>query len=90
MENLEILTAQNPRWGDAAHTIVDIDITTSIHGDEVLPFTATAYDVEEHGRKLFNEIMDGKYGAIAEYVQLTPIDLPAAYELTLEDLLKGK
>lgn len=58
----------NPRWVDAEHTAIDCEITTSQFGDEVLPFTASANDVEEHGRNIFAAIVAGEYGPIAEYV----------------------
>ena len=58
----------NPAWVNAEHTAIDCQITTSQFGDEVLPFTASPTDVEEHGRALFAEITGGKYGPIAEYV----------------------
>ena len=77
----EITSVANPRWGDKDHTVIDVDITTNQFGDEVLPFTATSYDVEEHGRQLYQELIEGKHGEIAEY---SPIDVPPS----LEDLLK--
>jgi hypothetical protein len=62
----------NPRWADAEHTMIDCDITTSQFGDEVLPFTASANDVEAHGRAIFADIVAGNYGEIAEYVPPPP------------------
>lgn len=78
---IEITSVNNPQWGDSAHTVINADITTNVFGDEVIPFTATPYDVEEHGRKLYQELIDGKHGQIAEYA---PIDVPPS----LEELLK--
>ena len=56
----------NPRWANAEQTMIDCEITTSQFGDEVLPFTASATDVENHGRAIFADIVAGKYGLIAE------------------------
>lgn len=64
----------NPKWVNAEHTAINCEITTSQFGNEVLPFTASQNDVEEQGRKIFSEIVSGKYGPIAEYV-------PVAVEL---------
>lgn len=64
-----ILTSvANPRWANAEHTFIDCEITTSQFGDEVLPFTANQNDVEPHGRAIFQDFVNGKYGPIAEYV----------------------
>lgn len=64
-----ILTSlSNPRWADEAHTMIDCVITTSQFGEESLPFTASANDVEEHGRAIFADIVAGNYGSIAEYL----------------------
>ena len=69
----------NPRWVDAEQTMIDCEITTSQFGDEVLPFTASATDVEAHGRAIFADLVDGKYGPVAEYVP----PAPGVSELTL-------
>lgn len=58
----------NPRWSNAEHTSIDCEITTSQFGDEVLPFTASQNDVEAHGRGIFQDIVDGNYGPIGDYV----------------------
>lgn len=64
----ELTSLSNPRWSNAAHTTIDCEITTSQFGEEVLPFTADKNDVEPHGRTIFDDIVTGKYGPIAEYV----------------------
>ena len=62
---LTILTSlTNPRWANTERTIVNCEITTSQFGDEVLPFTASANDVEAHGRAIFADIAAGKYGSV--------------------------
>jgi hypothetical protein len=58
----------NPRWVDAEQTMIDCEITTSQFEDEILPFTASAEDCEPHGRLIFTDIINGKYGDIAEYI----------------------
>jgi hypothetical protein len=58
----------NPIWSNAEHTAIDCFITTSQFGDEILPFTADKNDVEAHGRAIFNDLVLGKYGPIADYV----------------------
>lgn len=58
----------NPVWANAEHTMIDCFITTSQFGDEILPFTANAFDVEAHGRAIFTDLVNGKYGPIGDYV----------------------
>ena len=65
----QLTSLKNPRWVNAEHTAIDCEITTSQFGDEVLPFTADPNDVEEHGRKIFADILAGKYGEIKEFVE---------------------
>ena len=67
----------NPRWANAAHTLIDCEITTSQFGNEVLPFTASQNDCESHGRAIFADIVSGKYGSIAEYVAPPVLPAPA-------------
>lgn len=74
---IEITAVSNPRWVNAEHTMIDCEIKVASFGDEVLPFTASATDVETHGRQLFQEISAGKYGVIAEYVPPPEPVLPA-------------
>lgn len=63
-----ILTSlKNPVWIDKEHTAINCQITTSQFGDEILPFTASPNDSEEHGRIIFNNLIDGKYGPISEF-----------------------
>ena len=74
-----ILTSlTNPRWVNLEQTAIDCEITTSQFGAEVLPFTASANDIEAHGPAIFADIVSGKYGEIAEYVPpvQNPVTLP--------------
>lgn len=64
----EITSISKPKWANAEHTMIDCEITISQFGSEVLPFTASMNDVEPHGILIFNEIVDGKYGPINEFV----------------------
>lgn len=57
-----------PVWADAAQTRIDCVITTSQFGNEQLPFTADQNDIEPHGRKIFADLIAGKYGPIGDYV----------------------
>ena len=69
----QLTSLTNPRWANADQTAIDCKITTSQFGDEVLPFTASANDVEAHGRGIFADIVTGNYGQIGAYVPLSDI-----------------
>jgi hypothetical protein len=73
-----LTSLKNPRWANAKQTIIDCEITTSQFGDEVLPFTASATDVEAHGREIFTDIVTGVYGEISEYVPPPPEAAPTS------------
>jgi hypothetical protein len=63
----QLTSLNNPIWADADHTMINCEITTSQFGDEVLLFTASPSDCEAHGRAIFDDIVSGKYGDIAEF-----------------------
>ena len=49
--------------------VIDCECQWSHLGDntqEWLPFTAVATDVEQHGRDLYNALVNGDHGAIAD------------------------
>lgn len=56
-----------PVWGDPAHTIINCMVTFAGF-DDVLPFTASADDIKEHGRKIFAACKRGDGGQIGEYI----------------------
>lgn len=64
----KLTSVLNATWADEEQTMIDCNITISQFGDEVLPFTASKNDVELHGRQIFDLIVSGEYGDIAEYV----------------------
>lgn len=64
--NVILTSIKDPVWANEEHTAINCVITTSQFGDEPLPFTADANDVEPHGRAIFADIAAGKYGPIAE------------------------
>lgn len=63
-----LTSVSNPVWANSEKTLIDCFITTSQFGNEKLPFTASPNDVEPHGRKIFADLIAGKYGPIGDYV----------------------
>lgn len=58
----------SPVWGNTSHTTINLMVTFEWLGEEV-EFTAAPFDVEEHGRELFERAFSGEFGEIAEYVE---------------------
>lgn len=77
---IKLLAADSPRWGDAAHTCVNIRAVFSHLPNEVLPFLASPDDPEAHGREAFARASAGEFGEIAEYVPPTPV-VPAVVDM---------
>lgn len=68
---IEIISVKNPRrmvWDEAAITL---DVLFS-HMQESMPFTATADDMEEHGRELYFRAIYGEFGPITELAAPAP------------------
>jgi hypothetical protein len=63
---IEIISVRNPVWTNSEKTSINCLIKTN-HLKEEVPFTASLFDSEEHGIKLFNELISGKYGEILEF-----------------------
>ena len=63
-----LTSVSNPKWANEEKTIIDCVITTSQFGERPLPFSATSYDSEPHGRQIFADLAAGKYGVVADFV----------------------
>lgn len=67
---MNLTYANSPRWANAENTLIDIAVKWDEMAGEI-PFTASATDVEEYGRKLFEAAVAGEFGSIAAYVPTT-------------------
>lgn len=67
------MDAKNPKWANAAHTIIDMAVVHEVYGE--IPFSASPDDVEPHGRELFQRAVGGEFGPIADYA--APVKPPA-------------
>ena len=56
----------NPRWGDAAHTFIMVDIVFAA-GEASMPFAANPRDVEVSGREIYLRAVLGAYGPVVEF-----------------------
>lgn len=55
-------------WNDAAHTTANCIIRSPLVPGEDLPFTASPLDPEPAGVDVWNRLLAGEAGEIAEYV----------------------
>jgi hypothetical protein len=61
-----ITSVSNPRYATADKSLIDCDVV--IEGRSgTFPFTARADDTEEHTRAVYNDLVAGKHGPIADY-----------------------
>lgn len=58
----------NPRWANAAQTILDCDVDFEEIEEATVPFTAVANDKYAFTSEIYNKILNGDYGTIAAYV----------------------
>lgn len=91
---IEILSVRNPQWVNEDYTAIDCLITTNMLKQEV-PFTATLYDEEIHGREIFFKCLLGEFGEIAPmkpkpFEQPLPkIHLPVWFQLMERFLIEA-
>ena len=72
-----VLDVKNPIYADATGNAINCDVL--FEGNTVfIPFTATSYDAEPYGVELYNQLIAGDWGSIAQY---TPPPPPAQYAL---------
>lgn len=66
---MKYTSVTNIHWSDSDQTT--IDCTVDFVGLGSVPFTASLIDKEPHSIKLWNEINNGDYGSIGDFI---PID----------------
>ena len=52
--------------------VIECEIQCDKFGTEWLPFGASDYDAESHGKKLWKELNDGVHGEIGTWTASTP------------------
>lgn len=86
MIKTEILSVHSPKWANKDSTAIDCWVRTNTLQQEV-PFTASPYDSESHGREIFERCFAGEFGEIAPLElsnlpeqSLPQIELPTEYQ----------
>lgn len=62
---MKYTTVATPKWANPEHTAIECNVFFDKLG--ALPFTATASDVEAHGKDIFARAVAGDFGPIAAY-----------------------
>ena len=61
-------SARNPKWVNADHNIIDIEVNFNELDEEWLPYTASPTDSDvEHSRYLYTQAINGEFGEIQDY-----------------------
>jgi hypothetical protein len=58
---------KNLKWANEEHTIINCDVDFDDLIEEFVPFSATADDIYEHTKEIFNKAINGDFGEIEEY-----------------------
>lgn len=62
-----IVSARNPKWANAEHSLIDLEVDFEDYVEEYLPYTASPTDVVDHSRELYSRALGGEFGEIAAY-----------------------
>jgi hypothetical protein len=62
-----IRAGRSPRWANAEHNLIDLEVDFMDLEEEWLPYTASPTDVCEHSRECYRRALEGEFGEIAEY-----------------------
>lgn len=86
VNKFDVQDAKNPYWSDSSHKKITLDVLFSRNnGNEgYLPFTASPEDSEQHGRKIFFDAKEGKYGPISEAPKTSKSQIEKEMDLRLK------
>lgn len=83
-------TVTNPVYGIPSHQSIDVMVVwEEMPNEPPMPFSAASYDIEPYSVALYNQLVQGVYGPIGQYTNLTVnpvspaiIDTPYTQTLT--------
>jgi hypothetical protein len=58
---------KNPKWVDAQQSMINCEVDFVDFIEEYVPFTASLNDSSEHGRNIYQQLINGDFGKIAPY-----------------------
>lgn len=81
--NYGIARARNPRWTNADHNMIDLEVDFLPLDEEWLPYTCSPDDVVAHSRELYRRAVAGDFGQIDDEYVMTDEDrwTPVASEI---------
>ncbi len=65
--NVSILDVKNGVYSNAEGTSITCEILIASRGDYI-KFTATKNDIEDHGRRVYEELVSGRWGHVDAYI----------------------
>ena len=67
--------ARNPKWTNADHNMIDIEVNFNELEEEWLPYTCSPNDVVEHSRTLYTRAANGEFGSVSDETPIVEDDL---------------
>lgn len=61
-------TVKNPKWANAAHTMINCEVDFDDLVEDFVPFAAVPSGDYEHSHEIFARCVAGDFGPIADYV----------------------
>jgi hypothetical protein len=72
--NYGIARARNPKWVNAEHNMIDLEVDFMPLDEEWLPYTCSPDDVVAHSRELYRRAVAGDFGQIDDEYVMTDED----------------
>jgi len=68
---MEYHSIANPVWVGLSHKMITVDVVFPALGDVPVKFNASPEDVMSYGRSIYEELIAGQHGAIAEPITVS-------------------
>jgi hypothetical protein len=63
---MEYNSVKNPVWFDSGHKMISVEVVFPAMSQTPVKFNASPDDCMDYGRTMYEELVSGKYGPIAE------------------------
>jgi hypothetical protein len=64
---MNYIDVKNPKWFNAEQSLIECEVDFVDLVEEYVPFTASPNDIAEHGRNIYQRLVNGDFGSIAPY-----------------------
>lgn len=82
MIKIVVESVREPRWSSEDQSTIDCWVKTNTLAKE-MPFTASRFDPESHGREIYERCLGGEFGEIAPMEPREAIHVPSCVEMPL-------